>query len=165
MRHFVIVYLSTMLLAVPLGGQSLAEQMGGIRTNFILTSDSVSLETDSQILIKRAISDSKTELIDDGSAKYGYGYQSYHLEFICNQDILVHKGIGKSKSYYLLELFDGNHQLLASIKLKDSDVQMVSNQKERSVSAYSINLRDIPLVLLDRALEVNLVKHVHKRYW
>ena len=136
--------------------QSLLEQLGGIHSNFIITSDSISMEAEEQILIQRAVSDGDTEHIGDGTLKYGYGYRSLHLEFLSNKTIQFNSLFGRKRKFCQLKLYS-DQTLLALVNLKAKDVRMISNQADPPIYSYSINLKSIPIVSLDKTLTIDLV--------
>lgn len=62
--------------------QSLIENLGGVKTNFIITTDSVEMTILEQVIIKRGVRNYKARIFDDGGYGYGYGLQTFHLELI-----------------------------------------------------------------------------------
>ena len=144
--------------------QSLLEQLGGIRTNFTIVSDSLWLDTDEQFLIERAVKEENIEAIDDGMQSNTETFKSYHLEFIVPKGIVTQRKIGKNREFFKLELLGEEDELLAMLELEPAHVKFTPNWESTTYSAYSVNLQEIPLVILHRTLKVNLVKQVIKRY-
>ena len=82
-------------LSVSLNGQSISQKLGGIITNFTIKSESILLNNEKQILIKRGVSSygidyEPAQNFSYGYA-YGYGYQSYHIEFVSENRIKKRK--------------------------------------------------------------------------
>ncbi len=149
-------------------GQAILQRLGGIRTGFAIASDTVDFKVVDQALIQRAVREQQIGMQPawDGVASYGYGlgYRSLHLEFIAADDILTRR-ISTTKmeprSYYGLSLYDEADNILANIELQLSAIQIleVFYEQQRSL-LYSINLRSVPVLLLDRATKIKLVRMV-----
>ncbi len=159
-RYLLVIIPFVVFNCFGLNGQSLLEKMGGIETDFIITSGSEVLKVDKQLLIRRAVSDYQIETLYD--AGFGYGYMSFHLEFIAPQEVLKRNSFQKErKEYYLLGFFDKEGNLLVRKRLDSSDVKLISNAKQPAIFAYSINLKGVPLVLFDKVQKIDLVRHVN----
>ncbi len=154
------------LLSVSLNAQTISQKLGGISTNFTIKSKSVLLNNEKQILIKRGVSSygidyEPSQNFSYGYA-YGYGYQSYHIEFVSENRIQEKKITNKSKvTYYQLILGDITGNNLQNTYVSDSDVKLWIGAKEgKMVYTYSINLVNIPIILLDDISEINIVKFI-----
>lgn len=147
-----------------LTSQTLMEEIGGVRTNFTIVSDTLWLDTDEQFLIKRATKEINLEEFDDGTLQRSEAYESYHLEFILPGKIQTIRKIGKSREYYFLEFFTDGDQLILSVELQPKEIKSTTNWKDTELVAYSINLQQVPLVILDRTLKLNFVKYTYQRY-
>lgn len=140
--------------------QSLTEKLGGVPTNFVITSDTNTLEVISQMIIKRG--EYYAEYRDDyeGSSAYGYGYQSFHLEFMSRQPI-YHKSVYDGnirwrdmKSELYVSFYDEADNLLLNAKMPPSFLKIVD--ENTGLFSYSLNLVDYPIVLLDKTKRINI---------
>lgn len=165
MRRRTITILCLLFGLMYLHGQTLIEEIGGVRTNFTIVSDTLLLDTDEQFLIKRAVHEINIEQFDDGTMHKSDGYEAFHLEFIVPQKVITKRKVGRNREYFVLSFLTDGDQLLTEVELKDSDIKITDNWEGTTFSAYSINLQQIPLVILDRTLKVNLVHYKVSRYW
>ena len=147
-----------LLLPFFLAGQTISEQIGGVITKFVIKSDALLLNSDKQILIEKGIKNFSYSSCDGFG--YGYGYQGLHLEFVSNEEIQLQyrkkKGLFGKRNFYYLFLKDGSGDIYKEIFLGNSNVQRISS--DQLSYAYSINLDDIPLILLDDLVEINIIK-------
>lgn len=158
------LYLLCFLSLVPflLLAQSISEQLGGIRADFLITSDTLILSTDQQILIQRAEAKYNQYINASGSygAGYGYGYQSFHLEFIAKKPISIIRANGKKRTYYLLQFFDKNEELISSFELSNAMINFTPNKGSKAWSyIYSIDLKDVPIVVLDGTHQLKITRY------
>jgi len=143
--------------------QNLKESLGGTKTNFQIVSDTVDLKVSDQIIILRA------EQKHHGDATFGYGwgygYQSFHLEFIAKKDIKVETfkfRTGRDNESKLeLIFYNSENNILASLSVPFESVDLLSNPTTVDSSFfYSIDLIDIPIVLLEKTYKIGLTKKV-----
>ena len=132
--------------------QNLVESIGGYKTNYIITSDSIVINNKSQVLIRRA----ESNHISSANAGYGYGYESLHLEFISKDSIVT---IERSKRslfpFYVIQFYDVENSLIAQKYLMKNDIDILKN-KENLIKTYSIELKDIPVSVLEITKKVNI---------
>ena len=140
--------------------QQLYTGMGGIKTHFQIYSDTSNLNVTDQILIKQAEKKSYIDWVNH--AGYGYGYESYHLEFATNKDLFVEnfkKRTGRDNEKKIKMIFmDSNHKELATVTRSfDSTNATSASQPENSCTFYSFDLINIPSLLLDKTAIINLI--------
>jgi hypothetical protein len=157
--HLLIVMLFAFIGVSQSNAQSLTEKLGGTRTDFIITSDTAVFEVFDQILIKRG--KSKVGTVYDGG--YGYGYQTYHLEFISRDKIKKIRKRGEKNDFHVMELIDQNGGVIAKIYPRLEDVIMVSNREKPFLYTYMINLEEVPLILLEKTKRINIV-YIEQRW-
>lgn len=161
------------LCSLSLSSQSISEQLGAVKTNFIITSNSLTLNIE-QILIPRAVAKSGhyttpsmnvsyTKLQNSTAPQihtYGYGYQSFHLEFIAEKQISTIRANGKKRTYYLLHFLDINEELISSFELSSAMVNFIPNKGSKAWSyIYSIDLKNVPIVVLDRTQQLKITRY------
>ena len=157
--HFTITLL---LLAFHFSGlfaQPLSEKLGGTDVQFVITSHAEVLNDDHQLLIRRAAGYSKINFVWETS--YGYGYEPFHLEFFSESKITTKQSREKSERGYWLTFFDKADLLIARIKLPS--VQLHTTEIEGGKFIYALNLKDIPILLLDGAARIDLVEVVYSK--
>lgn len=138
--------------------QSLIEDLGGVKTNFIITTDSVEMTILEQAIIKRGVRNYKARIFDDGGYGYGYGLQTFHLELITKAEF-VEKYRREKRSYqkyYTIKLFDKKDTLLLNKEIELSELKKFSNGDDLFI--YSLDLRRIPIILLDKTTTINIDK-------
>ncbi|MCB0374618.1 MAG: hypothetical protein KDD04_01740 [Sinomicrobium sp.] len=161
--------------------QSLVEKLGGATTDFIISTDYLTFPVESQAIIQRGVNNVKTGgYKDEYGYGYGYGFQTWHLEFtttgkiveyyrktkemktvlteltdLDNNQVLPRFQTAPDIKFYELQLTDENKRLLLKIELSESEIKMVSNGED--LYTYSINLKKIPIVLLDKARHIHII--------
>lgn len=158
MKRKLSLFIIIQLIVLNLYSQSLTESLGGINTNFQFYSDTVKLEVADQSIILRAESLRDTHISSNGGAGWGYGYQSYHLEFITKDELSVktfpHKRFRNNNDRLKLIFYDSNNNSLASYLLF-FDSNCLYND---DLYFYSMDLIEIPLILLDRTVKIELLR-------
>lgn len=151
--HYLLVFL-LLLAGIPFQsiGQTLLEKLGGVKTDFILTSDTVVLEVFDQVIIQRG--NVVHGSINDGG--YGYGNQNYFLEFITREKIQKIKTNGPKNDFYRMELIDKNGNILGRIYPFLHHVKVISNKETPLLYTHAINLSEVPLILLDKTTRINI---------
>ena len=146
-----------------ISAQNLENSLGGVKTNFQLFSDTTNLNPTNQIIIRRA--DKKSAGDVSFGTGWGYGYQSFHFEFISNKNIIEKKYMykaGRDNDDKLeLTFYNSDNVVLATYLLDYSYVDLLYNSSsDRSQYFYSIDLINIPIVLLNETVKINLIKKV-----
>jgi hypothetical protein len=146
--------------------QNLKESLGGIKTNFQILSDTVDLKVSDQIIILKA--EKKYGANSDFGYGWGYGYQSFHLEFITYKNIKVetfeHRAGRNNESKLDLVFYDSTNAILASTTIPYDYVDLLNNLSlADGPFFYSIDLIDIPTVLLDKTSKIGMIKKVSSK--
>ncbi|MBR8537792.1 hypothetical protein KDU71_19630 [Carboxylicivirga sediminis] len=147
------------LISAGMQAQSLVEQTGGVKTSFTITSSGIELPITAQAMVKRGISKYDYRSSFDSGYGYGYGMQTWRLEFTSTSGISekhIPKEGSKKRRYYQCKLYDTDDQCLLDTQLELGDVIMVSNGD--LLQTYSINLNSIPIILLEKTKEVQIDK-------
>ncbi|MDX8338282.1 hypothetical protein SLH46_03735 [Draconibacterium sp. IB214405] len=150
--------------------QSLTETLGGIPTNYKIVSDTVDLKATDQFIIQRAEKKaehrSNMESYSGYGYAYGYGYQSLHLEFIAKESYVWKEIETKNRNYdkLLFTFYDANDEILASRSWNTSEVAILYHlPSDNQRFFYSIDLLNIPIVLLEKTVKINLIREVSDR--
>lgn len=151
------------LLLFNLSAQDLEGSLGGVKTNFQIFSDANNLNPTNQIIIQRAEKKSYSDA--SFGIGWGYGYQSFHLEFVADKNLTEKKfkfKAGRDNEDKLeLTFYDSEDVVLATCILDFSAVNLLYNSSsEKSLFFYSIDLIDIPTVLLNKTTKINLTKNI-----
>ena len=146
-----------------IGAQNLKESLGGTNTLFQIYSDTVDLKVSDQIIILRA--EKQTYSDSNFGTGWGYGYQSFHLEFITKKNIKIENykyKTGRDNGNKLeLIFYDSNNSVLATSSFPYDYVDLYNNSSIiDSPFFYSIDLIDIPIVLLDKTAKIGMIKKV-----
>lgn len=167
MNYKSILLIAAYLFSVNiLGAQNLKESLGGIKTNFLIYSDTVDLKVSDQMIILRA--ERKSASDSNFGTGWGYGYQSFHLEFITKKNIIIESykfRTGRDNEMKLeLIFYDSNNSVLATSSIPYYDIDLCNNSSIiDSPFFYSIDLIDIPIVLLDKTVKIGMIKKVAER--
>ncbi|HEX2921716.1 MAG TPA: hypothetical protein VHO50_11185 [Bacteroidales bacterium] len=154
-----ILFLTILAFVNDINAQSLKESLGGISTSYRIYSDSVDLKATDQIIIQRAEKNFGT---DTGGAGWGYAYQSFHLEFMTYRTIKTetfkYNRNQDNESKLELRFFNWKGNLLATKSIPYYSVDIVKNESlAGSPSFISIDLINIPIVLLDEATKIDMI--------
>ncbi len=161
-----ILLIVIQLTVLSLCAQDLKQSLGGIKTNFQFYSNTLNLEATDQIIIQRA--ERNTYSDSSFGTGWGYGYQSIHLEFITGKQLVEEnfdfKAGRNNKDKIEMSFYDSNNNLLATCTNDFTMVDLFHNSLPKdSPFFYSIDLIDIPIVLLDKTAKINLVKKTAHR--
>jgi len=150
MRYIIVTLL--LLVSTVVAGQSLTEQLGGIRTDFTIYFQSEKVDVVDQLIIHRGLSkyNYEEEPIMEYGYGYGYGLQTLRLEVMTRASLAT--DVRKRRYYYRIVLFDKDGSQLSSLNISQSDLTVI----EGDINAYSINLQHIPMILLDHASSVDI---------
>ena len=151
------------MICSTLHAQSLSEQMGGIKTHFQLYSLMLNLDASEQMLILRA--ESKHESDASFGTGWGFGYRSYHLEFVAQKNLFIqyfNRKPGRDNSTKLkLTFYNADKQILASFSIPFERVSIYSDDSDKGdLFFYSIDLINVPAVLLDKTAAIDMVEMV-----
>ena len=146
--------------------QNLHENLGGVRTNFQIFSDGTSMEVSDQILILRAEGKYDTDITFGYG--WGYGYRSVHFECIVEKPfqtkIFKHRAGRDNSSKLELIFFDSDNTVLTSISIPFTNVkEFMKPSGNDGPFFYSIDLVDVPVVLLNRASKIDMIKKISSR--
>lgn len=152
-----------MIISVNTHTQTLIDKIGGVRTDFTITTDSLDMQVQSQAIVKRGVSDFEADWSGywDGAygIGYGYGLQTYHLEFSTDLKLIekfkYREGSKEIHYYYLVTLTDKNDNTLLVIELNLNSIKSVSNGEY--LTTYSLDLNEIPMILLDKTEKIDIV--------
>lgn len=114
MNARIILIISIQLIFLNLNSQDLIESLGGVKTIFQFTSDTVDLQVHDQCILLRATSENKEDTYN--GTGWAYGYQSYHLEFVTQRKLttrLQKLKFGQMPHQKIeLVLYDSNNKVL-----------------------------------------------------
>lgn len=156
-----VLLVSVMLAPILLSSQSIAEKLGGVITTMTISSDSVLLNQDKQLIIKRATKHTQSNNALTGG-RFGYSLHSFHLEFSSEHPIQRRKesrALSLNDHYYSLDMINDEGATFRDIHLKLDDIRVIQGSKNnQSFYTYSIDLKDIPLVDLNHMVKLNVVR-------
>jgi hypothetical protein len=145
-----------------LQAQNLSEKLGGVKTDYIITSHGVELEITNQVISKRAERFYNWGGHNDGAYGYGYGYESFHLEFtVKNGEIDMPEPVAflKGERHIVMDFYDKDDNLLGSKTRSPREVSLIcNNTADNNLMHYSIDLIAIPLPLLDATKRIDIFK-------
>lgn len=151
-----------LLLGNSLQAQDLSEKLGGVKTDFIITSHGVELDVISQVISKRAERFYDWGGHNEGAYGYGYGYESFHLEFtVRNGEIDMPQSgtLLRGEKLIVLDFYDEVGSLIGSSARSPREVRLISNNSSNNkLTHYSIDLITIPLPLLDAAKRIDIFR-------
>lgn len=172
MKHFITLLLFS-LLAISINAQSIADQMGAIKTDFNITSLNENLGITDQCLISRPESHLGKE-VDISSAfdviDYSYftsNYESYHLDFISNKpirrsDLFLTKIIYDKypiKEGVQLTFLDKEGNTILRCFLANDRLKLTRDwlSNEDVPYYYSVDLIDVPELVLDKTSCIDII--------
>lgn len=186
MKIFATLSLTVLFLhtGTSVRAQSLIEKLGGANTDFVIATDYLTFEVEAQAIIKRGVNNVDVSgYKDEYGYGYGYGFQTWHLEFTTkgkvveyyrktreikpvveemtdqdNSEVLPRFQTAPDILFYDLQFTDENDKVLLKIPLSESEVKIVSDGAEEDpLFTYSINLKKVPMVVLNRTKKIFMV--------
>lgn len=166
MKLKVLIFTIIQLSIFNIYAQNLEDSLGGVKTDFCFFSDTTNLNVTNQMIIQRAEKNLKGNATN--GIGMGYGYQSLHIEFIAREQIIEKEykyRTGRNNKDKLELIFYGqDNAILASCITDYSVVDLMYNSSSaKKQFFYSIDLIDIPIVLLNQTMKINMIKKVAKR--
>ena len=138
--------------------QSLIEKLGGVKTDFIFTSNSTDIKVIDQAIILRGFSNYNIQTNSSNSYghAYGFGLQTFYLEFITTSELKIFEKFKKkaSRAIYDIKLYDKNDTLILNFGVLYSKSK--PSIKTSGITSYSINLIQIPLIIFDRVKTIDV---------
>jgi hypothetical protein len=161
--HFIpIVFFLFLASTAQSYSQSFIEKIGGVSTNFEFSSDSVDLPIIDQAIIQRGYFDFRFD--NDKSVKnayasaygYGYGLQTFHLEFITTSEIkqIVAYKTKQIQAKYNIKLYDDKNTMILEFEVFYQESKVTP--KLSGMSSYSINLYRIPMIIFDKTKRIDI---------
>ncbi|MEL6945754.1 MAG: hypothetical protein AAFO82_24130 [Bacteroidota bacterium] len=136
----------------------LIEQVGGVRTNFVISNENNVLKVKTQAILKRGLTehDRDWDSFSDGAYGYAYGLgvEVFRLEFITDTDLRKEKRKRSEVRKYELRFYTKTDELLLMLTIPLRYVTVYSNLKK--IYIYSINLQNIPFVVLDETHRIDI---------
>lgn len=137
--------------------QSISESLGGIKTDYKIFSDTIDLKVVDQLVVLAA--ERRSYISAGDQAGWGYGYRSIHLEFITKKELFELTTENKNRNKYRLTFSDQDNVILLTINIPEYSVNKYINPFiPNNRIFYSIDLIDIPLLVLDNAKGINIIK-------
>jgi len=157
-----LIFSLSLLFSSTGNGQSITEHFSGKKVTFELTTvENVVLNDQYQYLVSRATKESaKDEFFEKGFG-FGFGFQSIHLEFATTEEIKSDYDAYTKKYNYRITFYDQNNNEIAKKELSSNLVKMISNTDYPKRFFYSIDLKDIPLLVLDSSAKIDISKVKH----
>lgn len=157
MKKFVLVIALQLFVFQMLCAQSVSESLGGIKTNFEISTINTDLEVTEQIIVLQAERLTYISTVDQ--AGWGYGYQSFHLEFITQKAIKEVQGDKNNRYKYRLTFIDHENVILFATDLSHNSVKKYNNPDiANSRFFYSIDLIGIPVLLFDKTKRIDIYR-------
>lgn len=156
-KFFIIIFVLVSTYT-NISAQSIIEKLGGVKTDFVFTTNSVELKIVDQAIIQRGFYDYKTKISSSSSYghAYGYGLQAYYLEFITSSDLKTFEKYKRkaNKAVYDIKLYDKNDTLLLNFSVLYRNSKATA--KISGLRSYSINLIQVPLIIFDHVKKIDV---------
>lgn len=153
------ISISLMSASTTVHSQTISESYEAHPTSFRITSDTLDLSPTVQQIVERGQTDRGIYSGSESSYAYGMGYRSLHLEFQCAQTLVTQKRYDqryRKREIIELQLFDQDGQQLARQELDLGYLRQVTDAR-KTLYTFSLDLKSIPLILLDQTEHINLV--------
>jgi hypothetical protein len=139
--------------------QSLVAQVDGIETSIKVTNQDTLISKGAVILLQRAESTHEEKYSQEFNRVnqvgysygygYGYAYRSWHLEFVGATDLSSTKGRHK------LSFYDASNTLIGVFLCLEGEIDVIDG-RAKAIFFYSIDLKAVPILLLEQADRVNI---------
>ena len=162
-HHLTIIFVISLFIfpGQNIFAQSLVEKVGGVETDFKIYNDTEEMPVIAQVIIKRGYlkkhSIVKTGFENSYGYAYAYGLETFRLEFITTMPLKVPEKIKFKKvkrKYYYIKLTDSDSNIIAIVKTDYDHVSSVTNNN--GLYTYSVNLKNVPIILLDKSKRIDL---------
>lgn len=162
LQFIILVFFLLVTSKSHLYSQSIIEKIGGVTTNFEFSSDSVDLRIIDQAIIQRGYFDFKFDqdksVINSYANAYGYGFglQTFHLEFITTSEIkqIVAYETKPIQAKYNIKLYDDKNTIIVEFEVLYRESK--ATPKISGMSSYSINLNRIPIILFNKTKKIDI---------
>lgn len=162
MKTTILLLLALATISFQSTAQTLSEQLGGVKTTFIIVSDGVDIQASNQVIIERAENETYANSMGDTGEGYAYGYQSFHLEFEAEELLQEKKFRYKLRGpnpRMILEFYDAEGNLLTTLNLAYRDVTNTTNEEGLSTALfYSVDLKNVPISILDQTVKIDITR-------
>ncbi len=142
-----------------LSAQSLLEQSGGVKTDFVFIQAGDTIPVTDQILIQRGYSVSSSDYKRDENNAYGYasayGLQAYCIEFITTTDFKTLGVYDKKRLNYLVKMISKDGTVLFSRELYRNHFTFFTTG-ENGIQLVSFNLKGLPIIMLDQTQTISI---------
>jgi hypothetical protein len=149
-----------LLLSFNLFSQNLSEKLGAIPTDFVFTTDNEPMVVYQQHIIERA----SLLVAKKDETPIAAGYKSYWLEIETDTKLNFSARFNRDgrKGKYNVACYDVNGELLGMFPLSNNDLRVVLKEQftfeiKTDNRFVSINIRTIPLVVLDKTKRIDLI--------
>jgi len=162
LTHYSLVCLCFLMISLTVNSQTIFEKFGGVKTDFKLYSSDLDLEVIDQCLVRRGVRNTRINYENDSA--YGYGYESIHFEFVCKKrpqfDLIIDKAAKRKWTFFRLELYNGKNKMFYSVDLSETNLRVYEMEQPDKILnfVYSINMVNIPLILLDQVEKIDITK-------
>ncbi|MDG1334082.1 MAG: hypothetical protein P8P74_17230 [Crocinitomicaceae bacterium] len=151
------------LASFSISAQSISDQVGGVSCSYELYSDGDTLDVIKQLLIQRPTARSGVSDIENQSYGYGYAYSSWCLEFVTNTGISTRNRNNlerrNRRGKYNVTFKNRAGGMLFSQYMGRDKVRLWKGKIHTGVVyTYSLNLIDVPLIVLDNVASIDIVR-------
>jgi hypothetical protein len=133
--------------------QQITEKLGGVSTNFKILSDSAELNIIDQGIFQRGYKNTEKYSNVDYGYSYGYGMQTYRLEFI-TKGVIAKPTKDQKKCRYAIIFLDVSGRSVLETTIGLNEITAFST--DDNLSVYSVNLYEIPLIILEKTRTINI---------
>ncbi|MEM6697480.1 MAG: hypothetical protein AAF806_22495 [Bacteroidota bacterium] len=136
----------------------LIEQVGGVKTDFVISNEENILNVSTQAILKRGLTEQGLDwdAFVDGAYGYAYGLgvEVFRLEFMTDSNLKEAKGKKNAVRKYELRFYTKTNELLLMLSMPDRYILNYSNLKSNFV--YSINLQYVPFIVLEETHRIDI---------
>jgi hypothetical protein len=143
-----------MFFTIAIGAESISEQLKVADCNFQIKYEKKDVQVLDQKITLRAVADRKESATSDSvKVVTAAGYRAYHLEIA-----YIGRHIAEPHALRKAEFYNNKDKMIHVADLGESSRTMVESDRNQNLDVryLSINLENIPLVLLDDVVIIEL---------
>ena len=136
----------------------LIEQIGGIKTNFVISNENTVLNVKAQAILKRGLTEQDRDWSIISDVAYGYAYglgvEVFRLEFMTDRKLKQPQGKKNAVRKYEWRFYNESNELLLMLSVPLQHIMSYSNLKSSFI--YSINLQHVPFIILEETHRIDI---------
>ncbi len=156
----IIFFMGILLTSSNLSAQSLLDKIGGIPTQFVITTNSIPIEVENQVLFQKDMTNHKYVYNLRGNIDevfHGNKKSVFYLEFIASDKISNGMDKPNKKKNIAVRVYDqDNNELNLTSSIDYRPLYKIATMNVSDNYVYTIDFEDAPLLLLSKVNRIDI---------